>query len=165
MILAIATTLIMWDTYMHQSLRDALVGKIQEWVTVQVNALNTDHKNSMATSGRLSSSKLDDMDGTFTRKSTTQFDAGLSDIQLKIDKGQNTFTADEIHAYMAAGRALLQKNEKLQQELKEKQTDEPWAEFIRQANDSYGGPMAHNMSNMSQQQHSRVAGGYNSSFV
>jgi hypothetical protein len=112
-LLALSTSLIMWDTYFHQTLRDALIAQVQTWLAHQVNAVNA--RKSAANSH---TPNITDEEGN---KCSSRFHQESSVMKSKLDKGQNVFTADEIRLYMNTGEHLLAKFQVLESEVRAKQ--------------------------------------------
>ncbi len=109
-LLVFSIALIMWDTYFHQTLRDAMIDKAQQWLADQVNAMHS--RNAPINSPK----STDEEDG----KCSSHFDQAVSTIQNKLDNGQHVFTADEVRLHLNTTQDLLARNLILEAEIRAK---------------------------------------------
>jgi hypothetical protein len=103
----------MWDTYFHQTLRDALIAQVQTWLADQVNAVNTRKSAANSHTPNIMDEEVNKCSSRFHQESFA--------MKSKLDKGQNVFTADEIRLYMNTGEHLLTRFQMLESEVRVKQ--------------------------------------------
>jgi hypothetical protein len=97
----------MWDTYFHQTLRDAMIDEVQQWLADQVNAM---HSRKAPINAHKSTDEEDS-------KCSSHFNQAISAIQIKLDTGQHVFTADEVRLHLNTTQDLLARNQILEAEI------------------------------------------------